>query len=61
VLIEVAGPAGGRWLAGDGAPAAAVQASPLSFLQHLTGHPGGAAEGAGDPAVTARLLAVRIP
>jgi uncharacterized protein (TIGR03083 family) len=61
VIVEVTGPAGGRWLAGDGASATAVRADPVSYLRLVTGRPAGHAEACGDPAVTAAFLASRIP
>src|SRR5579859_4533675 len=32
VLVEITGPAGGRWLVGDGTPGATVRAAPVSYL-----------------------------
>ncbi len=61
VTVEITGPAGGRWQIGEGIPAGAVRAGPAGFLRLVTGRPGGATEAAGDPAVTVRFLAVRIP
>jgi hypothetical protein len=61
VTVEITGPAGGRWLTGDGAPAAAVRAGPAGFLRLVTARPDGTAEASGDPLVTSAFLAARIP
>jgi hypothetical protein len=61
VTVEITGPAGGRWLTGDGAPAAAVRAGPYGFLRLVTARPDGTTEASGDPLVTSAFLAARIP
>jgi hypothetical protein len=61
VLVEVTGPAGGRWLTAEGDPRAAVHADALSYLRLAAGHPSGGARTSGDPEMAAAFLAVRIP
>jgi len=62
VLIEVTGPAGGRWLVGDDPPAAALLAGPLALMRQLTGRQGGGMiTASGDAPAVAALLAIRIP
>lgn len=61
VTVEITGPAGGRWLAGDGTPAIAVRADPVSYLRLVTGRPADRVEASGDTEVTAAFLATRIP
>jgi len=62
VAIEVTGPAGGRWLAGDGEPVAVLRAGPLALARHLTGPPPDETVAAsGDAPVAAALLGMRIP
>lgn len=61
VLVEITGPAGGRWLTATGDPQAAVQADALSFLRLVTGHRSDGARTSGDLQMAAAFLAVRIP
>lgn len=60
VLVEISGPAGGRWLLGDGPPTATISADPLSYLRQVTGQLDGV-HASGDTTVTSRFLTVRIP
>lgn len=61
VLVEITGPAGGRWLTAKGGPQAAVHADALSYLRLATGHPSDGARTSGDLEMAAAFLAVRIP
>jgi hypothetical protein len=60
VLVEITGPAGGRWVAGDGTPAATVRADPAGFLRFVTNRPDGHTAGTGDPGTVAAFLTTRI-
>lgn len=60
VLVEITGPAGGRWVAGDGTPAATVRADPADFLRLVTDRPNGHAEATGDASTAAAFLTTRI-
>lgn len=60
VLVEITGPAGGRWVAGDGAPAAAVRADPAGFLRLVTNRPDGRSAGTGDADTVAAFVTTRI-
>jgi hypothetical protein len=53
-LLELTGPAGGRWTLGDGPPAATIQADAVDYLRTLSGrndHPD--LQVTGDPAAAA--------
>jgi uncharacterized protein (TIGR03083 family) len=61
VLLELTGPAGGRWVLGQQAPAATVRADAVDYLRCLAGrndHP--ALEADGDHAAAAAALATRL-
>jgi uncharacterized protein (TIGR03083 family) len=61
VLLELTGPAGGRWALGQGTPAATVRADTVDYLRALSGrddHPD--VEADGDRATAAALAAARI-
>jgi uncharacterized protein (TIGR03083 family) len=61
VLLELTGPAGGRWRLGDGAPAATVRADAVGYLRAVSGrddHP--ALEADGDLAAVAAVAAARL-
>ncbi len=60
VLVEITGPAGGRWVVGDGTPAATVRADPAGFLRLVTNRPDGHSAGTGDAGTVAAFLATRI-
>jgi hypothetical protein len=60
VLVEITGPAGGRWVAGEGTPAATVRADPAGFLRLVTDRPNGHAEATGDASTAAAFLTTRI-
>lgn len=61
VVLELGGPAGGRWALGAGDPAATVRDDAVTYMRRLAGRPAGeAAAIAGDPAAGAALLAMRI-
>jgi hypothetical protein len=61
VLVEITGPAGGRWATSDGAPAVGVRANLISYLRLVTGRPAAGIEFSGDRSVAAAFLAIRIP
>ena len=61
VLLELTGPAGGRWALGDGSPVATVRADAVAYLRALSGrndHP--ALEADGDQAAAATAAAARV-
>jgi uncharacterized protein (TIGR03083 family) len=61
VLLELTGPAGGRWRLGNGRPAATVRADAVGYLRTVSGrddHP--ALEADGDPAAAAAVAAARL-
>jgi uncharacterized protein (TIGR03083 family) len=61
VLLELTGPAGGRWLLGNDAPAATIRADAVGYLRAVSGrddHP--ALEADGDPAAVAAAAAARL-
>ena len=61
VLLELTGPAGGRWALGQGAPAATIHAEAVDYLRALSGrndHP--RLEADGDHAVAAAAAAARV-
>src|SRR5215203_5276168 len=61
VLLELTGPAGGRWALGDGSPVATVRADAVDYLRALSGrndHP--ALEADGDHAAAAAVAAARV-
>jgi hypothetical protein len=60
VLVELTGPAGGRWVAGDGPPAATVRTDPADFLRLVTGRPNGHVEATGDASAADAFLTTRI-
>ena len=60
VILEITGPAGGRWLAGDGAPVAGVCGDAVSYLRLISGRPAGHVEACGDNVTAAAFLAIRI-
>ena len=60
-LLELTGPAGGRWSLGDGPPAATVQADAVEYLRSLSGrndHPD--PHVTGDPTAAAAATAARV-
>ena len=61
VLLELTGPAGGRWTLGNGPPAGTVQADAVDYLRALSGrndHPD--LQVTGDPAAAAAATAARV-
>jgi uncharacterized protein (TIGR03083 family) len=61
VLLELTGPAGGRWALGDGSPVATVRADAVDYLRALSGrndHP--ALEADGDQAAATAAAAARV-
>jgi hypothetical protein len=61
VLLELTGPAGGRWALGDGSPVATVRADAVAYLRALSGrndHP--ALEADGDHAAATAGAAARV-
>jgi uncharacterized protein (TIGR03083 family) len=61
VLLELSGPAGGRWALGDGSPVATVRADAVNYLRALSGrndHPD--LEIDGDQAAAAAVAAARV-
>ncbi len=61
VLLELTGPAGGRWALGQGDPAATVRADTVDYLRALSGrngHP--SAEADGDHAAADAVTAARV-
>ncbi len=61
VLLELTGPAGGRWTLGQGAPVATVRADTVDYLRALSGrndHP--ALEADGDLAAVTAVAAARV-
>ncbi len=60
VLVEITGSAGGRWVVGDGSPAATVRADPVGFVRLVTDCPDGHAEAGGDASTAAAFLTIRI-
>ncbi len=60
-LLELTGPAGGRWTVGHGTPTATIRADTVDFLRARSGrndHP--ALQAGGDPAAAAAAAAARI-
>jgi uncharacterized protein (TIGR03083 family) len=60
-LLELTGPAGGRWTLGHGAPAATIQADTIEYLRALSGrnnHPDLQADG--DPTAAAAAATARV-
>jgi uncharacterized protein (TIGR03083 family) len=60
-LLELTGPAGGRWTLGNAAPAVTIQADAVDYLRALSGrddHPDLQADG--DPWATAAATAARV-
>lgn len=61
LLLELTGPAGGRWTLGNNPPAATIQADTVDYMRTLSGrndHPG--LHATGDPAATAAATAARV-
>src|SRR5512132_245968 len=61
VVLELTGPAGGRWALGDGSPVATIRADAVDYLRALSGrndHP--ALEADGDQAAVAAVAAARV-
>jgi uncharacterized protein (TIGR03083 family) len=61
VLLELTGPAGGRWRLGNDGPATTVRADAVGYLRAVSGrddHP--ALEADGDPAAAAAAAAARL-
>jgi uncharacterized protein (TIGR03083 family) len=61
VLLELGGPAGGRWRLGNDAPAATVRTDAVGYLRAVSGrddHP--ALEADGDPTAAAAAAAARV-
>jgi uncharacterized protein (TIGR03083 family) len=61
VLLELTGPAGGRWALGQGSPVATVRADAIDYLRALSGrndHPTLAVDG--DLAATVAVTAARV-
>jgi uncharacterized protein (TIGR03083 family) len=61
VLLELTGPAGGRWTLGQGSPVATVRADAIDYLRALSGrndHPTLAVDG--DQAATVAVAAARV-
>ncbi|MFF9869777.1 maleylpyruvate isomerase family mycothiol-dependent enzyme [Streptomyces sp. NPDC013953] len=60
-LLDLAGPAGGRWLLGRGAPAVTVHADAVTLLRHLSGRaPRGGIVCEGDADAQAAVMAARV-
>ena len=60
-LLELTGPAGGRWTFGHGTPTTTIRADTVDYLRALSGrndHP--ALQADGDPAAAAAAAAARI-
>ena len=60
-LLELTGPAGGRWTLGHGTPTATIRAETVDYMRALSGrndHP--ALEADGDPAAAAAAATARI-
>jgi len=60
VLVEITGPAGGRWLVGDGTPGATVRADPVSYLRLVTGRPAGQIAATGNSGTATAFLTIRV-
>jgi uncharacterized protein (TIGR03083 family) len=61
VLVDLTGPAGGRWSLGTGTPVATLHADAVSYLQLLSGRPARTEPTVeGDPAAGQALLAARV-
>jgi uncharacterized protein (TIGR03083 family) len=61
VVLDLSGPAGGRWIIGSGKPVAAVKDDALTFMRQLSGRPTDqAATVEGDPTAAAALLSMHI-
>lgn len=61
VLLELTGPAGGRWALGQGAPVATVRAGTVAYLRALSGrndHP--SLDAGGDQTAAAAVAAARV-
>jgi hypothetical protein len=56
VLLEITGPAGGRWLAGHGPPTVTIRTDPVSYLRLVSGRQARRVEVSGDTP----FLAVRV-
>jgi hypothetical protein len=44
VIVQINGPAGGRWLLGDGTPIVTISSDPLCYVRHVTARASGTAE-----------------
>jgi hypothetical protein len=44
VIVQINGPAGGRWLLGDGTPIVTISSDPLCYVRHVTARASGATE-----------------
>jgi len=60
VILDLTGPAGGRWSLGDGPPAAAVHSDSVSYLRLASGRPASQPTISGDTATGTALLATHI-
>jgi hypothetical protein len=61
VLLDLAGPAGGRWTLGSGAPTATLSADAIVYMRHLSGRgPRGQLGTDGDAAACAALKQARV-
>ncbi len=58
--LRLDGPAGGKWLAGQGIPVAELHADAVEFCRHVSGRPSREPVVGGDPVVGAQLLAARV-
>jgi uncharacterized protein (TIGR03083 family) len=56
VLLEITGPAGGRWLAGNGPPAVTIRTDAISYLRLVSGRQARRVEVSGDTP----FLAIRV-
>jgi hypothetical protein len=60
-LIDLSGPAGGRWTVGTGEPVATLDSDALAYMRLLSGRPVDTPPAVtGDPAVAARLQGAHV-
>jgi uncharacterized protein (TIGR03083 family) len=60
VTLRLDGPAGGKWLAGQGIPVAQLHADAIEFCRHVSGRPSPQPVVSGEATVGAQLIAARV-
>ena len=60
LILDLSGPAGGRWLLGQGEPVAEVTSDPVTYVRRAAGRPGRQPGITGDHRVASQFLAVQV-